>query len=177
MVVTLIGYRGSGKSSVAGPLAERLGWRWIDADAELERRAGQTIREMFASQGEPAFRRLEREVMAELLTRDELVIAAGGGAVLNADTCDEMRATGPVIWLQASAELLLQRIEADKSTAERRPNLTSSSGRAEIEQLLAQREPLYRQCATLTLATDGHSVTDIVAAAFEAVEPLVLKGT
>ena len=81
MVITLIGYRGTGKSTLASPLAQRLGWDWIDADVELERRAGRSIQSIFATDGEPEFRRLERELLAELLLRDRLVIAAGGGAV------------------------------------------------------------------------------------------------
>ena len=73
MVVTLIGYRGTGKTSVAGPLAARLGFEAIDADAEIEQRAGRTIRQIFAETGEPVFRALERDVMAELLGRRRLV--------------------------------------------------------------------------------------------------------
>lgn len=178
MVVTLIGYRGSGKSSVAAPLASRLGWKWIDADDEIERRAGRSIREIFETDGEPAFRRLEREVLADLLHEEQLVIAAGGGAVLNADTRRDLQAAGPVIWLQASCERLASRINADQSTAERRPNLTTAGGgRTEIEQLLAQREPLYRECASVTIQTDGKSVTEVATLALQAVEPLVPRGS
>ncbi|HEX6984200.1 MAG TPA: shikimate kinase, partial [Planctomycetaceae bacterium] len=81
MALTFIGYRGSGKSTVGAAVAARLGRPFADADAEIERRAGRTIREIFATDGEPHFRALEREVMADLLSRDDLVIAAGGGAV------------------------------------------------------------------------------------------------
>ncbi|MCA9014200.1 MAG: AAA family ATPase, partial [Planctomycetaceae bacterium] len=96
-VITLIGYRGSGKSSVAEPLAERLGFSWIDADDEIERVAGKSIATIFAEEGEPRFRQVEREVMQDLLGRDKLIIAAGGGAILNAETRREMREAGPVI--------------------------------------------------------------------------------
>ena len=102
MILTLIGTRGTGKSTVAPLLAERLGWDWIDADVELERRAGRSIREIFASDGEPVFRALERQNLLELLQRDRLVLAAGGGAILNADTRRDFRAAGPVVWLQAT---------------------------------------------------------------------------
>jgi shikimate kinase len=162
MVVTLIGYRGSGKTAVAKPLARRLGWDWIDADDEIERRAARTIREIFAQDGEPAFRALECQVMAELLARDRLVIAAGGGAVLDPDTRREMSAAGPVVWLQADAGILYDRICSDPKTAARRPSLSAGGGRLEIETLLAQREPLYRECATLIVDTGPLGVDEVV---------------
>lgn len=162
MTITLIGYRGSGKSSVAGPLAERLGWTAADADEEIERRAGRSIREIFAADGEHRFRQLEREVLAELLQRDRLVLAAGGGAVMDPQTRREMRLAGPVVWLQADVATLQRRIERDRSTADRRPNLTRRGGAEEIAQLLAQREPLYRECATAVIRTDGRRIPDIV---------------
>ena len=92
MLVSLIGYRGTGKSSVAPRLAARLGWTWIDADTELEHRAGCSIKQVFAAEGEAGFRQRERDVLQELLQRDKLVLAAGGGAILNADTRRELRA-------------------------------------------------------------------------------------
>jgi len=153
-IITLIGYRGTGKTTVARPLAERLGWRAVDADIELERRAGRTIREIFATDGEPEFRRLERETLCELLTQQQLVIAAGGGAILDTQTRTDFRSAGPVVWLKASIDTIEQRLHGDSTTRERRPNLTSSGGRAEIEQMLTLREPLYRDCATIVVDTD-----------------------
>ena len=161
MVITLIGYRGSGKSTVAVPLAERLGWDWADADAEIERRAGKSIREIFTEAGESAFRRDEADVLKDLLGKDKLVIAAGGGAILNPDTCTRMRNAGLVVWLKASIETLAERILADPTTAERRPNLTQSGGREEIETLLAEREPLYLACAHRVLPVDGQTPEDL----------------
>lgn len=161
MVITLIGYRGSGKTTLAAPLAERLEYAWVDADVEIERRAGKTIREIFAQEGEPAFRQWESDVLAELLDKDKLVIAAGGGAILNPGTCTRMRAAGLVVWLQASLETLSERILADPSTADRRPNLTAEGGRAEIARLLDEREPLYRNCAHRVLPVDHESPQDL----------------
>ena len=154
MIITLIGYRGTGKTSVARPLAERLGWQAIDADVDLEARAGRTIREIFDTDGEGEFRRLERDTLVDLLSRDRLVIAAGGGAVLNPDTRADFKEAGPVVWLTASADTIEKRLFGDQTTTERRPNLTSQGGRAEIEALLSQREPLYRECALIEVATD-----------------------
>lgn len=161
-VITLIGYRGCGKTTVAEALAGRLAWEWIDADAEIERRAGKSIREIFAESGEAAFRRQEREVTAEMLRRDRLVLAAGGGAVMDERTRREVQAAGPVVWLRAAPESLLQRIDADPSTVERRPNLTDLDRRSEIEALLAERSPVYAACASIVVDTDGLSVGQIV---------------
>ena len=162
MVITLIGYRGTGKSTLAAPLAQRLGWHWLDADVELERRAGRSIQEIFAADGEPEFRRLERELLSELVKRDRLVLAAGGGAILNEATRAEIKSAGPVIWLNATADTIERRLATDPTTGQRRPNLTSSGGRAEIERLLAVREPMYRECATITLNADSMSADQLV---------------
>lgn len=161
MSISLIGYRGSGKTSVARPLAARLGWNWADADEVLERQAGMTIREIFAAEGEPGFRRREREIIEELLARPDLVLAAGGGAILNADTRRDLRAAGPVVWLRAPAKTLEGRIAGDATTAARRPNL-AGGGLSEIEELLSRRAPLYQECASLTIDTDGLTVDQIV---------------
>ncbi len=153
----LTGYRGTGKTSVAGHLARLLGWDAVDADDEIERRAGKTIAEMFATSGEPAFRDLEAAVVADLSNLERTVVSLGGGAVLRAESRQRIVAAGPVIWLTASAETLAARIAGDAATANRRPNLTATGGQQEIERLLAEREPLYRECATLVLETEGLS--------------------
>lgn len=154
MIITLIGYRGTGKSSVAKPLAERLGWQSADADVELESRTGRSIREIFDSDGEDVFRRLERETLVDLMSRDRIVIAAGGGAVLNQQTRCDFKAAGPVVWLTASVDTIERRLYGDATTGSRRPNLTSRGGRREIEELISKREPLYRECASLEISTD-----------------------
>jgi shikimate kinase len=161
MVITLIGYRGSGKTTVARLLAARLAWSWIDADAVIEEAAGCSIKEIFAAEGEPGFRERERRAIAELLTRDKLVLAAGGGAILNPLTRREMKAAGPIVWLQASVAVLAARIDSDPATAGRRPNL-AGGGIDEIRRLLAEREPLYRECASLNIFTDKLEVPEIV---------------
>jgi len=162
MVVTLIGYRGTGKTSVAGPLAARLGFEAIDADAEIEQRARRTIRQIFAESGEPAFRALERDVMADLLGRNRLVIAAGGGAVLDPGTRARIQAAGPAVWLRASVDTIERQVAGDTATRDRRPDLTASGGRREIEEMLALREPIYRRCATITVDIDGRTIDEIV---------------
>jgi shikimate kinase len=154
MNLYLIGYRGVGKTSVGRLLAERLGREFLDADVELERRAGRTIAEIFAADGEGAFRDLESAVVADLARQDHLVAALGGGAVMRPQNREAL-AGGAVVWLTAEAETILARVCADHTTAGRRPNLTTSGGLEEIVQLLALREPAYRRCAVLTVDTEG----------------------
>lgn len=163
MNLVLIGYRGTGKTTIAQRLALRLGWHWIDADVEIELRAAKSIKTIFDDDGEPRFRQLESDVLRDLRNRNQTVIAAGGGAVLRPENRVVLGELGPVIWLTASLETIVARVAADPSTAGRRPNLTTRGGRAEIEQLLAIRTPLYEQCADLTVATDDRSPDQIAA--------------
>ncbi len=159
--IALIGYRGTGKTTVARLLARRLGWDWIDADVEVELRAGKSIATIFADDGEQAFRDLEEQITAELCRRERTVLALGGGAILRAANRLVLAECQAVVWLQASTKVLTERIAGDATTAARRPNLTNHGGRTEIETLLAQREPFYRGCATLEVDTDPKEPAEI----------------
>ena len=146
----LIGYRGSGKTTVGKIVANRLGWAFVDADADLEERHGRTIRDIFTTEGELGFRDKEAAVLADLCARTNTVIATGGGIVLREANRQLLKRHGSVAWLTADPAVLLERIQADPTTAERRPNM-ASGGLAEIEQLLAVREPLYRACTDVVV--------------------------
>lgn len=148
-------------------LARRLKWDWADTDNEVERRAGRTIKEIFATDGEPVFRQLERESILELLQRDRVVLSTGGGAILNAETRRDLRQAGPVVWLKASVQTIATRILQDASTNSRRPNLTARGGIAEIREVLARREPLYQECATIVIDTEGMRLGAVVTAVLE----------
>lgn len=152
-IIFLIGYRGSGKSTVGRVLASRLGWAFVDADVVIEERAGKTIREIFAAEGEAGFRNREATVLADLCKRTDTVIATGGGVVLRPENRDLLRGNGFVAWLTASAPTLWNRIQADSITTARRPALTTG-GLAEVEQLLADREPLYRETADVEVSVE-----------------------
>jgi shikimate kinase len=158
----LIGYRGTGKSTIAELLAAALGWKWVDMDSFIETRHGTTIRSIFEREGEACFRAAESAVLQELSRRREQVIATGGGVVLNAQNRAILRATGRIAWLTADAQTLWQRISADKTTAERRPKLTVGGPR-EVDELLQRREPFYRECADCTVDTVGRSPEEIAA--------------
>ena len=136
MILSLVGYRATGKTTLARLLAERLGWDWIDADVEIERRAGKPIAQIFAEDGEPAFRDLEAGVIADLCRRDRLVLAAGGGAPLRPESRRAMHEAGKVVWLTARPETILDRMANDATTSARRPNLTDKTPLAEITEVL-----------------------------------------
>jgi shikimate kinase len=159
----LIGYRGTGKSTVGHLLAAAECRRLVDADAYLEAQAGQSIRAMFASAGEAHFRDRESAVLAELCGHEPAVIATGGGVVIRPSNRALLRAHGWCAWLTATPATIAARLAHDGTTAERRPTLTVG-GVAEIEQLLAVRHPWYAECADFTIATEDRS-PDAVAAA------------
>jgi shikimate kinase len=161
--VVLIGYRGTGKTTVARLLALKLGWDWVDADVEIELRAGKSIASIFAEDGEPMFRMLESQVLADLLRRDKTVLAAGGGAVIKDGNRQALGTAGRVIWLKAAVPTILARVGADQTTVARRPNLTTAGGETEVVRMLAEREPLYRQCAHLEVDTEGKTPSVVAA--------------
>jgi shikimate kinase len=154
MNIFLVGYRGSGKTTVAADLASRLGWKWLDADAELERKHDRTIKQIFADEGEVAFRNYESAILNEIVAGERQIVALGGGVVLQEANRKLLKQHGTVIWLKAPAEVLFERIVADSTTAERRPNLTAQGGIEEIRTLLAKREPFYRSVADLEVEAD-----------------------
>jgi len=160
----LIGYRGTGKTTVARKLAECLGIPSFDSDPEVERRAGKSIADIFVQDGEPTFRDWEESVIVEILSsRDPLVLATGGGAILRASTRERLRQSGRVIWLTATPETILHRITSDVASQTMRPNLTSLPMYEEIVTVLEQRKPLYDETAHEIIDTDCRTIDEIVA--------------
>jgi shikimate kinase len=159
--VFLVGYRCTGKTTMAQLLAAALGWPWTDADQLLESRHGRTIAQLFQEGSESGFRALESELLEELCRSSARVIATGGGIILNPDNRARLKASGHVVWLQADPATIWRRLQADPATAARRPKLTTG-GLAEIEELLRRREPLYRACADCTVDTAGRSPEQVL---------------
>ncbi len=155
MLIFLTGYRATGKTTVGAILASRLGYECIDSDDEIEKRAGQSIAAIFAQQGEEHFRDLESEIVASLAQRDNAVVALGGGAILRQSNRDQIREHGTAVWLEADIETIQRRLSNDPLTTERRPNLTEQGLLQEVRQVLAERTPLYRASADLTIHTDN----------------------
>ena len=153
----LIGARGTGKSTVGRALAARLGWAFVDADERIEADAGKSIAEIFSAEGEAGFRDREATVLAELCQREKHVLATGGGVVLRPANRELLKASGFVAWLTASPESAFARLQADPTTASRRPKLTAQGGIEEVRTLMAAREPRYRECADFAIATGALS--------------------
>ena len=172
MNIVLIGYRATGKTTVARKIAEWIGWEAVDADVEIERRAGRSIADIFAAEGEDGFRDREAAVIADLATRSRLVIAAGGGAPLRAENRAALRAGGTVVWLKARPETIHARMTGDATTATRRPSLTDQDPLAEIVTLLDRREPLYRETAHEEIDTEERSPEAVAAEVLERIKPL-----
>ena len=144
----LVGMRGSGKSSIAPLVAERLGMQAVDADAELERQTGRSIPRIFAEDGEAGFRRIERALLLDdLLQRGDTVVATGGGAVLDADIRAEL-AQRMTVWLDAPVGCLAERIGGSD-----RPSLTGKPIGEELAEILTRRETLYREVASVVIDT------------------------
>ena len=157
--VILWGFMASGKSAVGAELARRLGWEHVDLDREIERREGRSIAEIFRAEGEAYFRRLEVETTSGLIDRKDVVFACGGGWVTNPASARLMPPGSLTVWLQASPEAVLARVQAAGET-EIRPLLAGPDPEATMRRLLAEREPLYRR-ADLVIRTDDRDVGSI----------------
>ena len=154
----LIGMRGAGKSVAGRAIATRLSLPFLDADAEVERRAGRTILQIFADEGEVEFRRHERDVMVDLLGRDRAVVATGGGCILDSHTRQGLRSARGVVWLDAPVTVLASRVAA---SSERPSLLGDARPELEIPDLARSRAPLYDECADLKLDTAALSIEEV----------------
>jgi shikimate kinase len=159
MNIVLIGYRGTGKSTVGKLLATRLGRELVSTDKEIVTRAKRTISEIVALKGWEYFRDLESEVCRELAGRDQLVIDTGGGAILRAQNVEALKKNGTVFWLTASVETISKRIGGDNQ----RPSLTGTKSFVdEVQDVLRERAPKYQAAADHVVATDDRSIDQLV---------------
>jgi shikimate kinase len=147
--IVLVGFMGSGKTTVGQLLSEKTGMPLVDMDTLIEKRAGKTINEIFAGHGEPHFRTLERELVKELAARGGQIISTGGGIVLNSDNISDFEKTGLVVCLLVDAETVLDRLRHDTS----RP-LLAGDKETKIIELLENRRSLY-ESITHTIDTSG----------------------
>jgi shikimate kinase len=164
MNIVLIGYRGTGKSTVGKVLAARLGRELVSTDNEIVKRAGRSIPEIVAEHGWEHFRDLESAVCRDLAGRDNLVIDTGGGAILRPQNVDLFKQNGKLFWLTASVETITRRIGGDTQ----RPSLTGTKSFVEeIQDVLRERTPKYQAAADHILSTDSRSINQLVESILE----------
>ena len=157
--VYLIGPMGSGKTAVGRRLAALLGKQFIDSDAEIEKRTGVDIRYIFEREGEALFRERERDVIADLTTLDGVVVATGGGVILDAKNRERLAETGIVVYLETTIDTLVRRTKAAKT----RPLLINDDPHSVLERMMVVRRPLYEKAADLRIETTGRQVRAVAA--------------
>jgi shikimate kinase len=164
--IFLVGMMGSGKTTLGRALAQRLHCRFVDTDKVLVDRTGVPVVTIFEIEGEAGFRRRETAVLEELATQDDCVVATGGGAVLAEENRRIMREHGTVVYLRARLESLWERTRHDTT----RPLLATANPRQTLADLLAMRDPLYRDAAHVIVDTGAQSASTVVNRVLAALE-------
>lgn len=161
MNIVLIGYRGTGKSSVGRALAVKLSRELVSTDKEIVRRAGRSIPDIVATEGWEYFRDLESAVCRDFAGRDELIVDTGGGAILRPENVEALKRHGTLFWLTASVDTIAKRIGGDTQ----RPSLTGTKSFVdEIQEVLRERTPKYQAAADHVIPTDGRSIDELAKA-------------
>lgn len=163
--IVLVGFMGTGKSSVGKILAKRLGRVWVDVDLKIEEKEKRKIADIFEKEGESYFRKVEKEVVQTVAAEKNLVITTGGGVVLDSANMEALKAKGLLVALLATPETIYQRVKDSKH----RPLLKAVDKMGEIRRLLGQREAFYAK-ADASFHTDGKSATQVADAVMRALE-------
>jgi shikimate kinase len=165
----LIGMMGAGKTTVGRELAKELSYGFVDVDNVIEQATGRTINELFASEGEAAFRQIESDVLAQICSFTKLVISTGGGVILQQKNWSYLR-HGLIVWLDVPVELLYTRLAEDTT----RPLLQDVDLKQKLRSLLEQRQPLYNQADLRIRVSEGETPEQIATGVLQAI-PTVLK--
>ena len=161
MNIILIGYRCAGKTVVGKGLASRMQRRFVDTDDLIESKQGQ-ISEIVSSRGWDYFRAVEKDIIEAISKENNLVIALGGGAVLDPDNITNLEKNGFIIWLRADPEVLRRRMDQDPRTIASRPTLTGKGILEELEEMVAHRDPLYDKASKIQFDTSALNVEAVV---------------
>lgn len=161
MNIIFTGYRCTGKTSSGRRLAQLLGCAFHDADDLIIALTGQSVEQIVAEKGWPAFREVERAVILELSAKDNCVIAPGGGAVLDERNVAALKKNGLVVWLVADTDTIVRRLRKDQTGGAPRPSLSGKPVEMEVQEILAQREPVYRRIADLSVDTTTLTVEEV----------------
>jgi shikimate kinase len=164
--IAVYGFMGVGKTTIGELLAEKLGYRFVDMDAEIEHREGEKISTIFRKQGEQYFRELESELIRELAELDEQVIACGGGAVVDPLNAETLSASASMVYLTASVEEIINRTRDDDT----RPLLAVDDPKNAALMLLEKRKPIYERYAEVTVDTTGLTPDKVVETILEALK-------
>lgn len=155
--IYLIGFMGSGKSTIASQMQKRFHLRRIEMDDCIVKKAGMPISQIFATQGEPAFRRMETALLKKISYHSDYVVSCGGGVVLKAENVRLMKRSGKVVLLVASPEVILERVSRNN----RRPVLEGKKNLKDITEMMEARRPAYEAAADLTIEIDGKTPEEI----------------
>ncbi|MFC1857494.1 shikimate kinase [Thermodesulfobacteriota bacterium] len=175
MNIFLIGYRCSGKTVVGRSLALRLNWRFIDTDEEIVKEHDRSIKEIVETEGWNSFRAKEKATLKNVCAMHQQVVATGGGIILDSGNAERMKRSGTTVWLKASPDTILHRMQQDENTTESRPSLTSKGSFAEITEILTLRRPRYEDAMDFCLDTDAHEVKALCDMIINRLEDQVVK--
>jgi len=164
--IFLIGYMGTGKSTVAAYMAKQYGMEVLEMDQMIAEREEMSISDIFAKHGEDYFRDVETKLLIEIQTQENKVVSCGGGVVLRSQNVEEMRKGGKIVLLSAKPETILERVKDDNS----RPLLQGNKTTAFISEMMEKRRPKYESAAEIVIQTDGKQVADICNEIFEQIK-------
>jgi shikimate kinase len=156
--IILVGPMGAGKTTIGKQLAQKMGRNFYDSDREIEKHTGANIPLIFELEGEEGFRNREKNILIELTKKQNIVLATGGGAVLDPDNRSQLSKHGFVIYLSAPITQLFNRTSKDRN----RPLLQTKNPRKKLEEIIAARDPLYREVADIIIETDDKPVRNVV---------------
>ena len=156
--IILVGPMGAGKTTIGKQLAQQLGRNFYDSDREIEKHTGANIPLIFELEGEEGFRKREKSILIKLAEKQEIVLATGGGVVLDPDNRAQLSKNGYVIYLSAPLTQLFNRTSKDRN----RPLLQTENPRKKLEEIIAARDPLYREVADIIIETDDKPVRNVV---------------